>query len=333
MKMEIFNTAEEELFRVLASLSQEALRQSMSLFLQKQYKKRKVKVHSQYVYAIGNIPICLVAHLDTVHRTPIKELYFDKEQDVMWSPQGIGADDRAGVFAIVEIIKKGYRPHIILTTDEEKGCVGASELAKKKCPFKDIKYFIQIDRQGKYDCVFYDCDNKNFEEYIESFGFITDFGSFSDIAELCPTWGIAGVNLSSGYYNEHTLAEYLKTKELKETISKIEQMLDDAGNVSKFKYIPATTHWYDYINPKFYKVLRVCYGCKKLTPSEEMLPVIMPDKTKKYYCGDCLCSEIGWCESCGEAFKSPHLNAWNIKDYCPICKENMLLEEGGILID
>lgn len=60
----------------------------------------------------------------------------------MWSPQGLGADDRAGIFAIIQIIKSGLRPHIILTTDEEVGGVGADLLSKNGNPFADLRYII-----------------------------------------------------------------------------------------------------------------------------------------------------------------------------------------------
>jgi hypothetical protein len=40
-----------------------------------------------YIYAKGDIPVMLVAHLDTVHLVKPKEVFYDKKQDVMWSPQ------------------------------------------------------------------------------------------------------------------------------------------------------------------------------------------------------------------------------------------------------
>ena len=51
-------------------------------------------------------------------------------------------------------------------------------------PFADMKYIIQLDRRGTSDCVFYNCANEAFIEYVEKFGFIENFGSFSDISEI-----------------------------------------------------------------------------------------------------------------------------------------------------
>ena len=44
-------------------------------------------VTDQYIFAKGTIPIMLVAHLDTVHATPVKTLYYDKRKDALWSPE------------------------------------------------------------------------------------------------------------------------------------------------------------------------------------------------------------------------------------------------------
>jgi hypothetical protein len=90
----------------------------------------------------------------------------------MWSPQGLGSDDRAGIFAILQIVQSGLRPSIILTTDEERGGLGAQKLAKRECPIPFLRYMIQLDRHGNNDCVFYDRFCPSFIEHIESFGFL-----------------------------------------------------------------------------------------------------------------------------------------------------------------
>ena len=102
--------------------------------------------------------------MDTVFKHPAREVFYDRQQNVIWSPDGLGADDRAGVFAIIQIIKKGLRPHIIFTTDEESGAWGATALSKEQCPFEDLRYVIELDRRGSNDCVFYDCENLEFTE-------------------------------------------------------------------------------------------------------------------------------------------------------------------------
>ena len=199
----------------------------------------KVENDPYYLYAEGDIPIALVAHLDTIVSMPPTEIYHDIKNKVMWSPQLLGADDRAGIYAIIQIIDRGFRPTIILTTDEEQGGLGAQALAlaKPKCPLENLKAIIELDRRGKNDCVFYDCDNREFVKYIESFGFEENFGSFTDISFIAPQWGIAAVNLSIGYENEHQLIELLHTDWVDNTIDKVEAILCAAKGMPQFKYI------------------------------------------------------------------------------------------------
>ena len=77
-------------------LSEKDILKKLKLDLIK-YGYRKIQNTKKYLYAEGSIPILLVSHLDTVHKNLPTTIYWDKEQNVYWSPQGLGADDRAGV--------------------------------------------------------------------------------------------------------------------------------------------------------------------------------------------------------------------------------------------
>lgn len=227
-----------KLIKYLCGLSQTVLKQALLTFLKSNYDK--VIDNSEYLFAEGDIPVCLVAHLDTVFKQLPNEIFYDQEQKVMWSPQGLGADDRAGIYAILQIINAGYRPSVIFTTDEEIGGLGAQAIVEDfpDCPIVGLKMLIELDRQGMDDCVFYDCDNPDFERYIAGFGFTPDWGSFSDISFIAPEWGVAAVNLSVGYMNEHTTNERLYMKWLDDTIRKVKAILDAAEEAPSFAYIP-----------------------------------------------------------------------------------------------
>jgi di/tripeptidase len=222
----------------LCKLTQSQLKDMLYDYLLGQYKK--VIKTNDYILAEGTLPICLVAHLDTVFKQPPREIFYDQFEKVMWSPQGLGADDRAGVYAILEIISNGYKPSVIFTTDEEMGAEGARKLIKDypECPFQDLKAMIELDRRGCLDCVFYECDNPDFEEYIEEFGFVTNAGIFSDISVIAPEWGIAAVNLSVGYLDEHSLVERLYIEDLENTIQKVKCILDKSISMLNYAYIP-----------------------------------------------------------------------------------------------
>jgi hypothetical protein len=196
-----------------------------------------------FTYAPGEIPIMLVAHVDTVHRTSPELIVYDREQNILWSPTGLGADDRAGVAGIIELVSRGFKPHVLFLDLEETGCVGARSAAEE-LSVPDVRYLIELDRRGSDDCVFYDCGNEEFMEYVENFGFTTSFGSFTDICELSSAWDVASVNLSTGYYNEHTLHEHLKINEWLATINSVAKMLENPP-VEKFPYMEVFYMWKD----------------------------------------------------------------------------------------
>ena len=292
--------------------------------------------------AIGDIPVALVAHLDTVFPGTPANIYYDRIKNVMWSPAGLGADDRAGVYSIVQLIKSGFKPTVIFTTDEEIGGKGAEALVKDfpKAPV-ELKYIIELDRHGSDDCVFYQCDNAEFEEYIETFGFVTNFGSFSDISFICPVWKIAGVNLSIGYYDEHSYSETLNISQMFATINKVKNMLKVANQAQAFEYKDMFMRsWYkNYINPvskDFYgwdpscgvskekwsylmEPQSKCNDCGHWDFDYNLFPTKGENGETLFFCCDCITErkDVHWCSVCGE----PFLDASLKQGTNPKCKD------------
>lgn len=194
----------------------------------------KVKAKDGFVFGRGNIPIMLVAHMDTVHRELPKNIWFSMDLDKITANEGIGGDDRCGIYIIMEILKNtNLRPHILFAEDEEIGGIGSRKFTTRyRSDNLDLDYIIEIDRKGKDDSVFYDLDNEEFEDYVNSFGFSTSWGSYTDICELCPHFKVAGVNLSSGYYNQHFKDEYVVFNQMIDTKNKVINMLKDYENTN-----------------------------------------------------------------------------------------------------
>ena len=191
MKKRVLTTFEYDLLQKLLLLEQDKLLGVLEKYLIGVYSdERVINGDDNFLYAIGDIPILLVAHLDTVHRFAPYEIFYDKDKNVIWSPEGLGADDRAGVFAILRILANGFRPHVLFTTDEEIGGLGAYYVTEIGL-VPQVNFVIELDRQGENDSVFYWCDNEKFETYINKFGFKTDIGTFSDISVLCPECGVS----------------------------------------------------------------------------------------------------------------------------------------------
>lgn len=194
---------------------------------------------NDYLIAEGELPIALVAHLDIVYPNPPKKTeIYEVEKGFFTSDHGLGADDRAGVLGIATLINKGYRPHIMFFLGEEVGGVGAFNFCMKyqNLPF-EVRCFIELDRHGVDQAVFYQCNNKHFQNYICTFGFTKEKGLFSDICILMDAYNTAGCNLSIGYNLEHTPEEYFWIEWFNSTIEKVERILDYSRTMLHYRHI------------------------------------------------------------------------------------------------
>lgn len=203
-----------------------------------------------FLYAKGDIPVLLVAHMDTVHKQQCKTVI--TTDDKMSSPEGIGGDDRCGVFIIMNLVRE-FKCSVLLCEDEEKGGIGATKFTKatykgtdeNNKPINinyidtlDVNFMIEFDRRGNNDAVFYSCDNPAFTDFvIDKTGFKKETGSFSDISTLMPAAHIAAVNLSSGYYKAHTTDEYVHYDEMIDTVEAAKELIL-ADITEPFEYIP-----------------------------------------------------------------------------------------------
>lgn len=261
--------------------------------------------------------------MDTVFPNSPANIYYDRAKGVIWCPEGLGADDRAGIYCIMQLLKKGLRPTIIFTCGEERGATGAAELVRKyNKPLSKLKYIIELDRMGSNDCVFYNCYNKKFEDYVESFGFTTAFGTFTDISIICPIWKVAGVNVSVGYYDEHSHIETLHVNQMFATIKRVEKMLKAANDAPTFKYKKSP---YNFSNK--YSVAypveeeywfadesrkSTCSFCGYTDYDYNMVPVKEGNKVI-FLCPDCVArnNNVDWCPKCEDLYikrnSEPHM--------------------------
>ena len=94
-------------FEEIFQFSQERLKQALETeLIENGYAVRKQR---GFLYAPGTAPVLLVAHLDTVHRALPETICYSADGAVMMSPQGIGGDDRAGVYMILRLILKSSK--------------------------------------------------------------------------------------------------------------------------------------------------------------------------------------------------------------------------------
>lgn len=193
-------------------------------------------VTDDFIYAEGTIPVLLVAHYDTVLDRPPR--FIEQKDGVLSGRNGLGADDRAGVYAICEIIKN-HHCHVLFTGGEEIGCVGAKAFTQSGLK-PEVNYIIELDRRGDNDAVYYEGGNEEFEAFITEHGWKTAYGTFTDICELAPYIGTAAVNLSIGYQNEHRPNESLDTRVLNENIKRVPLLLDGGF----FEWVESYDPWF-----------------------------------------------------------------------------------------
>ena len=207
----------------------------------------EVIVDDGFIYAKGEVPVLLTAHMDTVHKQRVADYYEFVDENgnhIISSPQGIGGDDRCGIYMILEIIKE-HKCSVLFCEDEETGGVGSRKFCKTEflSDFADLKFLIELDRMNGTDAVFYDCDNPEFTKFIEdNTGYKEAYGSFSDISNLAPACGVAAVNLSCGYYHAHTISEEVNVEEMLNTIEVVKELL--TVECEQFEYIEKQYSYY-----------------------------------------------------------------------------------------
>jgi putative aminopeptidase FrvX len=182
---------------------------------------------------------CFVAHLDEVnffaptHIVKLDNLLFGYDVNIK-KPAGIGADDKNGIWTILQLIKILPAIKVALFVEEETGGKGSS-----KCNvdfFKDCQYIVQIDRKNGSDLVTditgKICSDSFLKEILPiatKFGYKETFGMFTDVSNLVRLTGLSCINISCGYYNPHTDEECTSIPELQNCL----QFCIEIGNQLK----------------------------------------------------------------------------------------------------
>jgi len=170
-----------------------------------------------YLHKDDNLP-CLVAHIDTFFSVkPTKENLVIENGILYNRIGGLGADDRAGVYALLELKDLPY--NLLFTNYEERHGIGVNQaiqdigdiLSKNTC-------FIEIDRKETGHYVDYIGAEQEFLDIFNKRGLQKEDGTYSDIYDLSSELSIASVNLACGYHKPHRDEEYLNIKELQVVI-------------------------------------------------------------------------------------------------------------------
>jgi acetylornithine deacetylase/succinyl-diaminopimelate desuccinylase-like protein len=201
------------------------------------------EVHTDFDHYIFGVPagavspVMLVAHLDTLvpkdrqtgmHLKPVELVL---QHDVLTNANGVlGADDRAGVYAVLEAARQAtVKPLVLFTNYEEVGGLGVKRFIADGLlvPYvAQLRLFIEPDRKGFDEYVFYSWTlPSEVSAFVERFGFNADHGSYSDVKDLTEAYRVPHVNLSVGYLNQHSKDERLNLTALDRTVGCLADML------------------------------------------------------------------------------------------------------------
>lgn len=171
--------------------------------------------------------LCFVAHIDTVWpgRAAVR---LDTKTQTYYSGDrwGCGADDRAGVWAAMEL-RSRLGAAVLLTNWEEQGGRGARAAAadpELRRRLKWCDFLVELDRRGRNDWVRYTPQPAWVPTIMARQGWVEACGSFSDISILGPSLRIASVNVSIGYAYEHTPQELLHWPTLWRNVYRLETL-------------------------------------------------------------------------------------------------------------
>ena len=296
--------------------SQENLKVTLAVELLRQRGKERVLNRDGFLYSPGSHPVLLIAHLDTVHQQTPTQFYVDKTQSAdsdLWCREGIGGDDRCGVFIIMELIKE-LDCHVLFTEDEETGGRGAVKFCESGIS-PDVQFIVEFDRQGKDDAVFYHCDNPDFTAFVEKYGFRRKEGTFSDISIIAPALGIGAVNLSSGYYHAHSRQEFIRLADVESIIDRAARLLSNVS--TKYGYMER-----EYSEWTWESKLRMGDWLNSMGHVDVQCPwcdVPLDNTGFLEYCPYCHSELIAACDLCGNGAMLSECAVFGDEVYCRYC--------------
>ncbi|MCR5163848.1 MAG: hypothetical protein K6C40_07505 [Thermoguttaceae bacterium] len=169
---------------------------------------------------------CVCAHMDEVHanRETDYTVVWEEDEIFGYSPktesrQGIGADDKNGIWVALKIMERIPYIKAAFFVSEEIGCIGSEYVDLGF--FDNCRFVIECDRRESGDFIYEANDvplcTYGFMEamHASEYGYKPVQGASTDVVMLRKR-GLkcCACNLSCGYYDPHTNNEYTRVGEL-----------------------------------------------------------------------------------------------------------------------
>ena len=214
------------------------------------------RIRAQYginciVDEIGNVYVtkgiadtypCVVAHIDQVQRLHSDDFRAVETNGIIFGYsaknhrfEGLGADDKNGVFVALECLKEFDVMKCAFFVGEEIGCIGSSEC--DMIFFDDCRFVLQCDRRNGDDLITHISERLCSDEFLADadfadFGYKETFGAMTDVETLKSNGlAVSCVNMSCGYYNPHTDEEFTDIAELENCLNFVKHVIRKCVNV------------------------------------------------------------------------------------------------------
>jgi len=187
----------------------------------------------------------LCAHADQVDHEPLTRLI--ETSDIIRGDSNLGADDKNGVWIVLNLLKENPDLNFCFSNEEEIGGLIQGLLYQEEDLLKDIPYCLVFDRKGGGDIIGVDNNycTEEFQDDIAAIGNMYGYTPTQGVWSDCDS--IAGyincVNISCGYHNAHTDKEYTNKKEIlnalnfgKEIINTLTKMYQVEQFKSSYSY-------------------------------------------------------------------------------------------------
>lgn len=211
----------------------------------------------------GEFYPCVTSHMDTVQdkakpfalagaelplRTRrVKSTTTDEvRHEIFIDGQGIGADDKLGVYISLQIVKNIDKIKAAFFVEEEIGMQGSKELDKEF--FNDVAYVIGWDSpdltRAAWKCsgtqlFTADFYTKHLKPVVSKWDF-TDkcFHSepFTDVIQIVEKTGVMCMNFGNGGYQAHSSTEYLVIEHVDHALGMGLDIVNSIGNKEQFKF-------------------------------------------------------------------------------------------------
>lgn len=220
----------------------------------------------------GDMPKhAFTSHYDTVHRNFTDNAIYIDDSGIIFTDQSkagtpLGADDASGIFAMIELIKSDIAGCYLFFSDEEIGGVGSNNFNLDMLPC-ELEIMISLDRANYNDVVIMQSFEKGASEQFgqwiadslnsldNSFnyqlsydGVFTDSANFHGIIPEC-------INLSIGYFKQHTKYETLDYSFLCSLIDALKQIDFNSAPVIGVSKKQSLEYWN---NDNYWNSIPVC---------------------------------------------------------------------------